>query len=708
MTSLIDQFLGSNKVEEPKEPELKGSLTDTFLSQTKPSRKERLKSEAPQRKAEFKAFVQGLTDVINAGASAIGTIDQFFPGGKERKANFDARLKAENEAFNKANPPSEGLLPTTNEIARTAGQALATAPLIPAKGIQMLRGAMGALPTTAITGERVAAPLINKLGAETVAGGLMGAEFGALTSTSNDKSLTENVATGLITGALIAPALTGAAVAGSNVVPAIKNMWANVNINKLSRDAGLDPASVKNVVKILEDAGFTPQQAQVELTRLGPTATLSDLANSIATETSGLASLGGKATTITKNRFEARAQTANSEAARIMENKLGSKPNLEDERQAIVKQAQKEVRPDYEAAYVSGQKLDIKGIVSDIDKQLETAVGPKAQALKTIRSYLFKRTIDPTDTSKVVSVIKDDIASLHEVRMAIDDVIDKANNPTTSIGKRALSSIKDVRNTLDDLLKTNPQMAAADTKFAEKMTIKNAIDLGENVLARNGMNKEEFAKIYDNASPEIQDAIRKGMRGHLGDLMEKATRGELSEAQRLFGKSSLNRANLEKVFGNSGTEVLDALQKEATFRATEQAIRHGSQTAERQVVQRKYGERSDKPSDFGPIKGAILDVISGTPGGATALSTVSKLGSNTKLKLSDARKDRLIEGTADILSRQGADLKLPMDIATQVKSIVDKTAKKVKLKLPTILTPLLAAPIGQTGLSSYKRLRRDE
>lgn len=697
MASLTELLLGTSDKVAPAVDSAEHPLTDSLLTvETPQSRKEKLKAEAPQRINELNAFKQGLRDIINTGASGIGYIDKtLIPGGEKRNEKFQQSLKTENQTFEQTNPPSEGLLPTTAEVARMGGQAVATAPLMPARAFQAVRGVMGALPTVSAAGEKVAAPILNRLGATTVTGAIGGGEFGGLTSSTNDKSLAENVGTGMITGALVAPALSVAGAAGSKVLPVARNMWASLDIGKLARNADMDPAAVKYIVKALDTAGYTPQQAQAELNKLGPSATLADLASSLETTASGLASFGGKPTEILKGRFEARSKTANSNAATIMENKIGPKPDLEAEKEAIVKQAQREVRPDYKKAYSSGQQLDVSDVVTSIDKQLETAVGSKEAALKQIRTYLFNKN----------GTLKNNIEHLHEVRIGIDDVLND-KNPVTSHGKSALAAVSDIRDAIDTKLKTNPEMLAADTKFAEKMTIKNAIDLGTEVLKKNGMNKQEFAKLFDNSSPEIQDAIKKGIRGHLGDLMEAATRGELSEAQRLFGKSSLNRANLEKAFGQRGIEVLDELQKEATFRNTENKIRHGAQTAERQAVQREFGERNDKGGGAAEIlHGAMIDAAMGSPALATGIATIKRVGSHAKLSLSTNAKDRMIEGTSDLISRTGAERDVSLDVFNKVNKIQNRlSSKPSRFKLPTNFTPLLSAPIGESGYSAYKKL----
>lgn len=691
MGTLTDQILSGQKVDAPNSGP---TLADTVLSTPAdkvPEAVQQFNLEAEQSKNRA-AFVHGLSSVINTVGSGIGYIDKnLIPGGEQRNQAFQDRIKKENSDYETANPSGSGF--NSQDASNLAGQLVATAPLMPVKAFNAISGAMRALPTVAATGEKVAAPIVNRLGASAVTGALGGAEYGALTSSSNDKSLLENTGEGLITGALAGPLLTSASDVAQKALPTIKGMWANIQVNKLAKDAGIEPAAVTNVIDILSNAGYTPREAQLKLNQLGPQATLSDLAQSIQTEASGLASFGGKPTEILKGRYEARAQGANSQAADLIEQKLGPKPDIEAERQNIVKQAQADVKPDYKTAYNSGTNLDISHIAQDIDTQLKTAVGPKASALTQIKSYLYNSD----------GKLKNSVADLHEVRQAIDDVLDN-KNPATSYGKNAVRSIEDVRSGIDTALKTVPEMQAADNKFSAAMQVKNDIDTGYNAL-KNGMNKEEFANYYDNLNPDRQAAVQKGLRAAIGDKMDEASRGQLSEAQRLFGKNSANRANLEKVFGQKGTEVLDTLQNEAMLRSTEQKVMNGAQTAERQSVQRKYGERNDKGgtglTDI--LHGAGVDLVSGSPGLATAVMTAKRIGGSAKLALSTGAKERMIEGTSDLISRSGVERNVGLDVANKAHKINSLIGRN-KLPVSDLPTFLLSAPIGEAGYSTYKKL----
>lgn len=694
MGNLTDTILGGQSV---ATTDAAPTLSDTVLSTPNAKLPDAVKQfdlQADQAKSRS-SFVKGMKDILNTAATGVGYIDKTInPKNEPLYDKLQSDIKSENDEYDKANPPSTGLLPTSPEVQRTLGQTVATLPLMPVRAFGAINGLMGAAPRIAVTGEKLAAPFVNRAAASAVTGGLGGAQFGAMSNSANDEGLLRNTGKGLITGFIAGPVLTGISDVAQKTLPTLKSMWANIQLNKMAEASNMVPAAVKKVIGYLQNAGLTPEMAQAELNKLGPQATLGDLASSLQARVGGLATFDPKAMEIVKGRYEGRAQTANSQAAQIMESKLGTKPNIDAEKAAIFKTAQDEVRPDYKAAYESGANLDISSVANSINDQLKNAVGDKAAQLNLLKGYLYTKD----------GALKNSVPQLHEVRQAIDDILN-SNNRTGSYGANTTRAIDDVRSGVDAALKTNPQMVAADAKFASKMQIVNDIDFGNNAL-KNGMNKEEFAKYYDKLTPDRQAAVQKGLRAAIGDSMEKASRGELSEAQRLFGKNSANRANLEKVFGNKGTEVLDALQNEAMMRGTERSVLHRSLTAEGQAVQREFGERNDSGGGLSLLQGAALDLASGASGGPTALSLAGRMHSKFKMNISGNRTDRLVQGSADLLSRQGAERDIGVDIlnkATKINNLISKD----RLPIANLPTYLLSAPIGENGYSTYKKLGKE-
>lgn len=633
-------------------------------------------------------IVQGVKDVPNSVGKGIAAIDRFSSkltgdkSGEERANTFDKRLAAENEQFDKTTNGS-----TSGSVGRIAGQTLATAPLLPVRAAQGIKAGIEALP---IVG--------NKLTGLIGSGGVAGGIFGAVTNASNDEGLASNVGTGIITGAIGAPVIAGAAAAGSKLGSAVANVWKNVNANKIAKEAGMEPSAVKNIIARFEEIGITPQEAQQRLNKLGPNGTLADLDSALTVEAGGLASMGGKPTSTLKNRFSDRAAGADTRANDLLDTKLGVKPDLDAEKELIVKQAQRSTDKDYKAAKASNQAFDLKPIADDIDSQLENAVGSKASALQKARDYLFDKNGN----------IKVDTKQLHEIRIGLDSDIKKlASNPETSQDKVTLNAVDNVRKEIDKLLKTNPEMAAADQKFAQAMDVKSGLDIGQKAIGTKP-NFDQFEKVFNASSPEKKEAIKKGLRAALGDVMERASRGELDGIQRTLGKNAGNRKILREAFGQDADEVLDALHAEAVMRRTEQRVGQNSATAERQAVQSRpeYGG-SQRESGLATniAQGAALDIATGTPGGATAIGAGRSAIQGIKNKLTAGNIKKTVEGSADLLSRSGSEANNVLTTVSKVQNRLTGSINNSRLPVRIYIPTTAAAPVGDETVKRGNRLR---
>lgn len=172
-------------------------------------------------------ILRGAKDVLDTGAEGLAKGTSYIASKvlptslsapiQQSADELTASDKTARESFNKEYPSSEGIIPNATEVGRVGGQIAATLPVMPMRAIGAINSATGALPTILATGQKVAAPLINRLGAAAGTGALGGAVLGAATSSINDKSLAENVGEGAITGAIGGPLVAGAAQAGKSL-----------------------------------------------------------------------------------------------------------------------------------------------------------------------------------------------------------------------------------------------------------------------------------------------------------------------------------------------------------------------------------------------------------------------------------------------------------------------------------------------------------
>jgi hypothetical protein len=698
MPTLAEQYLSGDTSNIKSEPVESDSLADKYLSLTPAEiAAERTRKSVIGHKGNTLSDIasganQSLSDVGNSIEHGIRFFDRLINSnakvnldtgqvevsgpGAERKKAFDKQV--EEEKKNIPENPSTGY-----NIGRVGGQIAITSALTPirtiSKGADILTKA---LPTiNAVTGAIEKAPLVNRLASATYKGAAVGSEFGALTSSANDKSLGRNIGGGLLAGTVGGPLFELAGIAGKGAAAKLKE-WRD--ISKASGD--LSPIAVKNTLQVLSDAGYTPQQVKAELARLGPDATIADLDPAFLAEANALAKSGGTATSLMKGRYQARADQANDAAMQMFEKRLGGVPDLDIAKQRIIDDAHRLTKTDYDAAHASTQILDAKPLIDEINDKLKVAKGPHAQALNTAKSLLYKNEVDASGNK----VPENSVIGLHETRKNLDDIIQKAKEPQSSTGRNALNAIKDARAKVDDLLKTNLQMKAADEKFAEKMGIANGLQIGKDAF-NNKTNYNQFYKIYSTASPEVQETIREGARGAIGDLMHGGPQGELSASQKLFEKKSLNRDKFTLMFGKGAEDVLDELHNRLNFKRTEQQIEHGSLTAQHEAIQARYGIRPAGNESYlsAAAKGGIADVIGGTPLIATGINTGKRLLSGGYSSYTENRLGAKIGGTADILSRQGAQRDNAVDILNRVEKVRNKPSKESLLRLPVTLPTAL-------------------
>lgn len=635
---------------------------------------------------------RGLKDVIDTGAHGLANATSFIASkvlptnlSEPIRQSAEETINIDKAARDKFDQENKGAL-SPGQLGRVGGQILATAPLLPARAIQGIRAGWGALPTTLPSGAQVAAPVANRLAASAGVGAAGGAVYGAATSSTNEKSVPENILEGSLAGAVAGPVVTGAAAVGSGVIKGLKNVWTNNVIDKLVEQTGIAPKAAKSIIERLDEAGYTPATALIEARRLGPKATLADLDVSLTDEARGVAQLGGAPTSILKNTFSNRAAGANNDAVQIMESKLGPKPNIDAEKEAIVNQARAATGADYRLAHSSSQRLDVAPIAADIDQSLQSSVGKKTSVLQEIKGYLYRT--DAQGNPQLKTSIRD----LHEVRQGVDDLLERLPREGTSQQSSTYRAASDLRDKIDAQLKTNTQMAAADQKFAERMTVKSGLDTGYDALKKG--TYEEFEKAYSSASPETKETIKKGMNTYVRDLMDQAQKGELSGAQRLFGQKSVNRKKLQLAFGSDADEILDALSKEAAFRATERAVETGSHTAANLAIANRYKSAEGGNFITDAIKAGTLDVVTGSPAIATGINAVRTIGRGAANRLLSIRSDRMAESSADLLSRQGAMRDNALDVLNAVSRVQNRISGPVNPARFNRL-PVVGSPIGK-------------
>lgn len=148
----------------------------------------------------------------------------------------------------------------------------------------------------------------------------------------------------------------------------------------------------------------------------------------------------------------------------------------------VAKRRADAARPLYESAFRSGQEVNVKPVLSFIDRELKTAKGEAASTLKKARSFLMKAGDDAGGEA-----IDTSVEGLHQAKLAIRDLIEKRGD--TAIGNTARGKLKQVQSRLLNQL--------------------NKID-----------DYKEANKVFADLSPETTQ-VREGLVGVIADLKDR-------------------------------------------------------------------------------------------------------------------------------------------------------------------------------------------
>ena len=242
--------------------------------------------------------------LVKAGAAVDAALGGggAFDGQSGLKAPGDTFAERYTNALSRASEAQgkfEGEHPVASAITGAAGGIVGMAP------------AMAAAP--AAFGAAEGAPLaVNML-----TGATSGAGIGAADEAARNGLDWQNIKKGGFYGALggVAGPVVGAGL--GRVVQGTSNL-----LNRTT-------AAGANIAGMFRDMGWTPQQAQEALAKLGPDATLADVHQLMTTEAQGIASKGGKPTAIIKSFAEGRQKAADDNMSKIVETTLGPKPDAQ-------------------------------------------------------------------------------------------------------------------------------------------------------------------------------------------------------------------------------------------------------------------------------------------------------------------------------------------------------------------------------------------
>jgi len=385
---------------------------------------------------------------------------------------------------------------------------------------------------------------------------------------------------------------------------------------------------------------MTPMMAEARMAQLGPFGTLADVSPAFQTEAGGLASKGGPPTQILKSAMEARAAGKDTRIADTVAQTVGPRPDLSATRQGIEDSASAAAKPYYDAARASPKDADATPVVSYIDNEMASAKGGVAKTLQMARNLVTKPSALPG-----VTVPEDSAQGLLGARQALDDFIKRGGDADTTAGQNALRQASIVRGKIDQIVKSDPNIAAGDAAYSTKISERGALDEGTD-LFKPGTRIEDVQRSVADKTPEQITAMQKGALAALHDRLDGVS-GDWGAVRQMFVKSDANRQKLDALFPGA-KDLFDKIEAEAAMRQTETQVAQGSQTAERRAVQEKYGLKGDNST-----AGVLSALTGGAPFGGPGALAGALGGKAFRSALDNMRAStnaKLIHGTASALA----------------------------------------------------------
>ena len=526
-----------------------------------------LQQATPQMEYGFgRAALQGLTmgwsDEAEARARAArgeGRYEDILAGLRQAKERFEQEYPIGSTLAEMG-----GALPTMAVGGAGFAGLAARAPSIAARVSPMLTGLTGAAATGAatgaITGAGEAEPGQRMAGAGT--GAATGAALGPV----------GQVATGIASGAVRKGLEVGKSVIGADATKQFQRR-ADVKLLQALRRDGLSPKDAADRLQAIQASGYKPETI-VEVGGKN-TRALAD----VVSKYPGASQLAEE---LAEQRMAGQAQRVISDFERV----FGRRESALDVADDLVRRRDAASAPLYRQAYQEG------GVIQDprIDKLMELSAFKDAYKTAVELADLdgIKLPANVQDLKKLGGF---DLRTLDYIKRGLDDVLYVRAVPTSGTGKQLIGKLKEKRNEFVGILDEvgPPSYRQARQAFAGPTEVREAIEAGQKFTRLSPTQLErDFAKL----SPAEKEGFQLGVLESIRENVEKGADG--ADALRRIWASPQKRAQLQVILGNDQFRELSAsLARERVIRQTDVTMTRGSQTMERQLLQREFEGRDE-------------------------------------------------------------------------------------------------------------------
>lgn len=418
-------------------------------------------------------------------------------------------------------------------------------------GAQIAGGIASTAPLASIA---IPARLAQAPGAIAAAGrigwtGLEGAALGGTDAYARGQNVGQGAAIGAAGGA--GGQALGEAIGGASDL--VRALMRGANGRAEDRAAGV-------IQQLGRSDALSPAQAQSDLARLGPDATLADLGPNMQQAARAVASAPGSAQQRLMEALTRRADGAGQRITGAMDAALGPRTNILDSADQIAASRSAAARPLYEQAYASEVPM-----TEDMQKLLTR---PSMQ-----RAFSGAQKL-AADAGHEIDPEKPTVMALDYTKRALDDSI--SSNLRAGNNNEARILMENRNALLEHMDKAVPEYAQARRVFSDYSSVANALQEGQKVFS-NATTPDMLARSLSNMNDAEKQAFTEGARQQIAQIMGTA-RNDANAAKGVLDKG-YNREKLALLLGNDPASRLNnAVDAERTFAGTMQAARGGSMT----------------------------------------------------------------------------------------------------------------------------------
>jgi len=442
----------------------------------------------------------------------------------------------------------------------------------------IVTGGASMIPTAGRTAVKTMAPSVLKMLG-------IGAGTGAVSAVGTTEKPAEDWGGEAARGAAAGAATTGVlGLAGKYVVmPGYRALKSALGFGDANKMADLQ------IVKALAKDGMTPQQAldAVKAAARGEM-TLADVGENTAALLRRATSEPGPARVAAKSELQAReAGRVNRVDADLVQLMSGSKDFYTDVMELAAKRS-KDADVLYQAAWDSNAAITPKNAAGIARMQNFPSF---AEALKAGSRRMQDMGLDITDPKNV-------LRGLHETKIAIDDMIDKAMRAGEKGQAKTLLDMK--RQLLADMEKASPEYRTARQAYAGDSEMMTAMEEGKNIYKMPEIDMRKMIDRFKN-SPSEYDAFRAGIAQAALEKLRTAAPGS-DPLKVVLGRDAEQKLRRAFRDDNAFDTFVARLQEESKMLGTEKtAIR-----------------RTPIDADLGnnTAVGAAMNLATGNPMGA--------------------------------------------------------------------------------------------